>query len=152
MPLHAKANPAAAAAEATGGAYDRQLTVMTQTLKGDLQAIQDNHTTQLTHAREQAALKLATIKNDICTKREQCQADLEHDCLFGKAMKCKNTCPTPISMPPIRWSRTASCVSSCTPSLSYSDRESLATEVVYLKELITLPVDVDMNIPGSNSL
>ncbi len=68
--LQAEANATAEAVKDACVAYDHQLTIITQTLENDLQAICNNHNTQLTHAREQAALELAAVKNNIHAEHE----------------------------------------------------------------------------------
>ncbi len=146
--LQAEANATAHAVEEARSIYEAQLAVSQQSLEADLQAIRDNHNAQLAKAREDADAQLAAFKSDLRAERGQRQADLEQDRLLGKASKRKQARPSPISTPTVRRSRTESRSSSRAPSPArsdqYTDDGSLATEVVVPKDLVTLPVDVDM--------
>ncbi len=132
--------------------YKVQLAITQAALEEDLRNIQDAHTERLAKAREDAAQQLAQVKAEIRTECEQRKIDLEHDRLFGKATKRRNARPTPLDTTTPRINRSASRSSSRAPSPAASDRSSLASEVVFPKDLITVPHDVDMTAPDSNSL
>lgn len=119
----------------------------------DLQAIRNNHNTQLAKAHKDANTQLTAFKSNLCTEHEQCKSNLKHNRLFSKVAKCKNTCLTPICMPTVHQLCTTSQSSSRAPSPASSNcnSESLTTEVIFPKNLITVPLNVEMDVQEGNS-